>query len=150
MQWFFLFFVLFFPFSGKTIYNLKTSQENLPDTKAKHWLLLSQSCHSCAELIVRLETFCAGKKPSPSQIGFWAIGSSPSALLKKLKSFKSDYEIFSGSPNEFYETYKVMGAPSLKIKGKAQSIRGKGPILKYLTKAPGFCLVVHSQNLSFL
>ena len=62
-------------------------------------------------------------------------------MLKKIKGFNLGYEVFSGSPNEFYETYKIQGSPSLRIKGKAKSIAGKTPILKFLKKDSSFCSV---------
>lgn len=133
-------FFLLFSFSSLAIYNLKSNKEALPKTiGSKHWLLVAQGCHSCAELLTDLKTICSGKKPSSSRIGFFAIGSSPKALLNKLKDFNTGYEIFSGSANEFYETYKIMGSPSLKIKAKAKSVSGKDKILSFLKKDSSFC-----------
>ena len=139
-RFFALFLFVLFSLPSGAIYNLKNNKEGLPK-KAKHWLLVAQGCHSCSELLTKLKTFCSGKKPSPSQIGFFATGPSPKALLKKLADFKAGYEIFSGSPNEFYETYKIMASPSLKIKGQAKSVMGKEPILKFLKKDTNFCSV---------
>lgn len=134
--------LLFFSFSSGAIYNLKSNKEGQPkNVSGKHWLLVAQGCHSCSEVLKELETFCSGKKPSPSKIGFFATGSSPKDMLKKLSAFKADYEIFSGSPNEFYESYKIMGSPSLKIKGQKKSAMGKGPVLSVLKKDAGFCSV---------
>ena len=135
-------FVLFFSVSSEAIYNIKTNTEGLPDkVENKHWLLVAQGCHSCSEVLMELKTFCSSRKPSPSQIGFFATGPSAKALLKKLEDFKADYEIFSGSPNEFYETYKIMGSPSLKIKSKSKSVSGKNKILKFLKKDSHICAV---------
>ena len=135
-------FFLLFSFSSGAIYNLKTNKEGLPkEVDKKHWLLVTQGCHSCSEVLTELDKFCSGKKPSPTQIGFFATGRSPEALLKKLKAFKGNYEIFSGSPNEFYETYKIQGSPSLKIKGKKEAVGGKKSIIKFLKKDSGFCSV---------
>lgn len=140
MRSFILFFFLFFTFPGFTIYNLKTNTGGLPKkADQKHWLLVSQGCHSCSKVLTKLKTFCSGKKPSPSRIGFFAIGNSSTALLKKLDEFKTNYEIFSGSQNEFYETYKLMGTPSLKTKASANTILGNKKILKFLKKDPTFC-----------
>lgn len=131
---------LFFSFNAGAIYNLKTKTEKFPKKPLnKHWLLVAQGCHSCSELLTQLKSFCSGKKPSASKIGFFVTGSSPEAMLKKLKDFKADYEIFSGSPNEFYETYKLMGSPSLRIKNKEKSVVGKGQILNFLKKDSSFC-----------
>ena len=134
-------FLLFSFFSG-AIYNLKTNKGGLPETaESKHWLLVSQGCHSCSELLTELKEFCSGTKPSSSKIGFFAVGANTSALLKKLDDFKEDYEIFSGSPNEFYETYKLLGSPSLKIKNKKKIVSGKDKILTFLKKDSDFCSV---------
>ena len=127
-------------FSSGAIYNLKTNKEGQPkEAEKKYWLLVAQGCHSCSEVLKELTTFCAGKKPSASKIGFFATGRSPKALLKKLEAFKTGYEIFSGSPNEFYEAYKIQASPSLKIKGKKKAVAGKSPILKFLKKDSDFC-----------
>ena len=134
--------VFFFSFSSGAIYNLKTNKEGLPKEVAKkHWLLVTQACHSCSEVLTELEKICSGKKPSSSQIGFFAVGRSPSKLLKKLQAFQVDYEIFSGSYNEFYQAYKLQASPGLKIKGKEKSISGKSQILKFLKKDSNFCSV---------
>ena len=62
---------LLFSFSSLAIYDLKTNKETSPkEPLKKHWLLVAESCHSCSELLVELNTFCSGKKPSSSQIGF--------------------------------------------------------------------------------
>lgn len=133
-------FFILFSFSGGAIYNLKTNKEGQPkEFEKKHWLLVAQGCHSCSEVLTELNQICSGKKPSPAQIGFFATGRSPEALLKKLKDFKASYEIFSGSPNEFYETYKIQGSPSLKIKGKKKTVAGKESIIKFLKKDSEFC-----------
>jgi len=138
MRFFGLFCFLFFSFQSFSIYNLKTNKGAQPkDVNKKYWLLVAQGCHSCSEVLKNLTTFCSGKKPSPSRVGFFATGSQPSRLLKKLDDFKADYEIFSGSPNEFYETYNISGSPSLKAKNK--TILGKNKILKFLKKDSHFC-----------
>ena len=142
IRFFLLNLLLFFSFSSGAIYNLKTNKEGQPKkAEKKHWLLVAQGCHSCSEVLTELKQFCSGKKPSSSQIGFFVTGSSSEAMLKKLNNFKKDYEIFSGSPNEFYESYKIQGTPSLKIRGKEKSIAGKHQILKFLKKDSHFCLV---------
>ena len=141
---FFLFLpILLFPFPGKAIYNLKSNKGGTPENiEAKHWLLVAQGCHSCLEVLSELTKICSNKKPSPSKIGFFATGSDPSALLKKLEDFKESYEIFSGSPNEFYQTYNMMGSPSLKIKDKKKVIVGKKKLLDFLKKDSDFCSTV--------
>ncbi len=132
------FFIL--PFPSEAIYNLKTKKEELPaNAENKHWLLVSQGCHSCSEVLTELTKFCSGKKPSPSKIGFFATGQSIPAMQKKLKDFESGYQMFSGSPNEFYETYKLLATPSLKIKGKNKAVVGKDKILEFLKKDTHFC-----------
>ena len=138
----FVFFMSFFcfSFSSSAIYNLKTNKEAQPKIGGKHWILVAQGCHSCSELLKELKTFCKGKKPSSSQLGFLVTGSSSSAMLKKLQDFKKDYEIFSGSPNEFYESYKVMGSPSLKAKNN-KVVLGKDSILRFLKKDSQFCSI---------
>ena len=143
---FFIFHSLFvssflvFSFSSKAIYNLKTDKEGLPKkVESKHWLLVTQGCHSCSEVLTELTKFCSGKKPSSSKIGFFATGRSASALLNKLEDFKTGYEFFSGSPNEFYETYKLQASPSLRIKNKGKIIVGKRKILGFLKKDSNFC-----------
>ena len=138
---FFGVFLVFSFFSG-AIYNLKTNKGGLPEAAdSKYWLLVSQGCHSCSELLTELGKFCSGKKPSSSKIGFFVIGANTSALLKKLEDFKEGYEIFSGSPNEFYETYKLLGSPSLKIKNKEKTVTGKDKILAFLKRDSDFCSV---------
>ena len=132
------FSLLFFSFSSGAIYNLKKNTESQPKTGTKNWILVAQGCHSCTELLTELKSFCKGKKPKPSQVGFFVTGSSSSAMLKKLENFKEDYEIFSGSPNEFYESYQLMGSPSLKTKSK-KNILGKNKILSFLKKDSQFC-----------
>ena len=136
---FILFFsCLFVSFSPQAIYNLKTNKEVQPKISGKNWILVAQGCHSCSELLSSLKTFCKGKKPKSSQLGFFVTGSSLPAMLKKLKDFQADYEVFSGSPNEFYENYKLMGSPSLKAKNK-KTLSGKDKILKFLKEDSQFC-----------
>ena len=131
-----------FSFNSLSIYDLKTNTGGLPKhVEAKHWILVSQACQPCAELLEALKSFCAGKKPAPARLGFFATGPNPKELLKKLKDFKTDYEIFSGSANEFYQTYQILGAPSLKIKAKNKNITGKNQILKFLKTDSQFCSV---------
>ena len=140
IRYIFLVSLFCFPFFGGAIYNLKTNKAGQPQKfEKKHWLLVSQGCHSCAELLLKLESICSGKKPSIDKIGFFTTGRSPEALLKKLESFKVGYEIFAGSPNEFYETYQILGSPSLKLKGGQKVVAGKDPILKFLKKDSSFC-----------
>lgn len=139
-RYLFVFPFLFFSFYSGAIYNLKTNKEGLPKkAENKHWLLVAQGCHSCSEVLTELKKFCSGKKPSSSKIGFFATGNSVPAMLKKLEDFKADYEIFSGSPNEFYETYKLQASPGLKIKNKEKAVFGKNKILKFLKKDSDFC-----------
>ena len=140
IRFLFLNLFLFFSFSSGAIYNLKTNTGGLPkEAEKKHWLLVSQGCHSCSEVLTELKKFCSDKKPSPSKIGFFAIGKSSEALLKKLEDFKADYEIFSGSSNEFYQTYQLLASPSLKIKAKEKTVVGKSKILEVLKKDSDFC-----------
>ena len=134
----YFFFFLCFSFSSSAIYNMKTNKEEKPKIGVKHWLLVAQGCHSCSELLNSLKTFCKGKKPSSSQLGFFVTGSSLQAMFKKLEDFKESYEIFSGSPNEFYESYKLMGSPSLRAKDK-KIVMGKDKILQYLKKDSQLC-----------
>ena len=134
----FVFVLSFFSFSSVAIYNLKTNKETQPKVNGKNWILVAQGCHSCSELLTALTTFCKGKKPNPAQIGFFVTGSSLPAMFEKLKDFKESYEIFSGSPNEFYESYKLMGSPSLRSKNE-KIIVGKNSILQYLKKDSQFC-----------
>ena len=129
---------LFFAYSSSAVYNFKTNEEATPNINSKNWILVAQGCHSCSELLNSLKTFCSGKKPKPSNLGFFVTGSSPSAMSKKLVDYKANYEIFSGSPNEFYQSYKIMGSPSLRAKNK-KIIVGKDKILKYLKKDAQFC-----------
>ena len=135
-----LFSLGFFCSSGFAIYNLKTVKEASPPSD-RHWLLISEGCHSCSELIGKLNSFCSGKKPASSKIGFFVIGSGLKPLMKKLKSFKTGYLIFAGSSNEFYQAYQMMGTPSLRAKGKKKPIYGKGPVLEFLKKDREFCAV---------
>ena len=58
-------------------------------------------------------------------------------MLNKLKDFKADYEIFAGSPGEFYQHYQITASPSLKS-GKTL-ISGKTAILKLLKKDTKIC-----------
>lgn len=140
MRFLFFYGVCFFSLSSGAIYNLKTNTGAKPqNVEKKYWLLVAQGCHSCTEVLKQLEAFCSGKKPTPSKIGFFVTGNSTSTMLKKLEKFKSDYEIFSGSPNEFYESYQITGSPSLRIKNKNKSVSGKDKILKFLKKDSNFC-----------
>ena len=125
-------------FSSSALYNFKTNEEAVPKVNSKNWILVAQGCHSCSELLSSLKTFCSGKKPDSSKLGFFITGSSPPAMFKKLADFKKNYEIFSGSPNEFYAAYQLMGSPSLRAKNK-KIIVGKDKILKYLKKDSQFC-----------
>ena len=100
-------------------------------------MVLAQKCHSCSELLIDLKTFCGGNKPSPQKMGFLISGSNQKAMLKKLKDFKTDYEIFSGSPGELYQHYNVSSSPSLKSGKKL--VFGKPAILKFLKKDRNFC-----------
>ena len=134
-----LFFALFchFPLAF-AIYDLKTQKEATPPSD-RHYLLISEGCHSCLELIGELGKLCSGKKPTSSKLGFFVIGSKPKILMKKLSDFETGYLIFAGSPNEFYQAYQMMGTPSLRARNQKGPISGKGPILKFLKKDQGFC-----------
>ena len=131
--------VIFFTFSFNSfgIFNMKDNKEEKPDIKSKKWLILSQNCHTCSELLVDLKSLCGGKKPPPQQLGFLISGSSPQAMLDKIKNFKDGYELFSGSPNEFYEHYTVISTPSLINVKKV--IAGKSAILKFLKNDKKIC-----------
>ena len=131
--------VVFFTFSFNSfgIFNMKSNKEEKPDIKIKKWLILSQNCYTCSELLVELKSFCGGKKPSPEQLGFLISGSNLQAMLDKVKDFKGKYDLFSGSPNEFYEHYKVISTPSLKTSKKV--IAGKTAILKFLKNDKKIC-----------
>ncbi|MBC6415179.1 MAG: hypothetical protein GDA46_02150 [Bdellovibrionales bacterium] len=128
---------LIFSFNSFGIFNLKTKEEQKPDIQSKKWLFLSQSCHSCSELLLELKSFCKGKKPSPAQIGFFISGSQIKAMLKKVKDFEKEYEVFSGAPSEFYKHYQVSSSPSLKTSKK--TIAGKKAILRFLQKDKEIC-----------
>ena len=134
-MFYFLMFVFCLP--SFAIFNLKTSVESKPLLGQKKWIAVAQGCHSCDELLKDLEAFCKGKKPSPQKLAFLITGSSVKKMKEKLKSFK-DYEWYSGSPNELYENYKIMGSPTLKTPKKG--IVGKKAILKFLKKSSNFCL----------
>ena len=100
--------------------------------------MFAQDCHSCAELLLELKTFCSGKKaPSPEKIGFFVSGSKREDMLKKLKDFKENYEIYGGSSGELYQHYKVKSSPSLKS-GKTL-LSGKEAILEFLKKDKNLC-----------
>lgn len=121
------------------IYNLKTGLEKLPtNTTNRHWLLTAEGCHSCQQLLTELKGFCSGKPPSPLKIGFWVTGRTRDGMRQKMKDFLS-FDIFSGSPSEFYESYGIIGSPSLKAKGGKKVIAGKAPIIEFLKKDSHFC-----------
>ena len=135
----FLAVFFFFAWTSLAIYNPKTNTEEKPKVNEKHWVLVAQGCHSCSELLTELTRFCSNQKPFTSKIGFFATGPSPSALLKKLKSFKN-YDIFFGTPKEFYQAYRLQGSPSLLEKGNTKKILvGKDKILSFLKKDKAFC-----------
>jgi len=137
MKWsLFVFFLLFF-FSSFGIFNLKTGEEQEPQIDSKKWVILAQKCHSCFELLVELETFCKGAKPSPKKVGFLISGSNTEAMLNKLKNFKEDYEMFAGSPGELYQHYNVRASHSLRSEKKLLS--WKSSILKFLKEDKTFC-----------
>ena len=98
MKFIFCFFPLFFAFYSFGIFNLKTAEEQEPNISSKKWVVVTQKCHSCSELLIDLKTFCGGNKPSPQKMGFLISGSNQKAMLEKLRDFKTDYEIFAGSP----------------------------------------------------
>lgn len=123
---------------AKAIYNLKTGHEGLPpQLQSRHWLLTAEGCHSCDALLSELKSFCAGGKPPVARIGFWITGRTREGMRKKMKDFSS-FVIFSGSPSEFYESYGIMGSPTLRTKG-GKSIAGKAPIIQFLKKDISFC-----------
>ncbi len=137
-----IFFLSLFLFSHLSygIYNLKTKKElDLSKVSEKHWLLLDQNCHSCDSVLLELETFCKKKKPSPQTIGFFVIGFNQASINKKLKSFKAGYEVYVGSPSEFYNGFHIQGSPSLLLKGNKKTIQGKDKIIKKVGKISNFC-----------
>ncbi|MCY4321215.1 MAG: hypothetical protein OXC37_02250 [Bdellovibrionaceae bacterium] len=134
----FPFVFLFLSFSSNAVYNLKTNKEAEPKIGEKHWILVAQACHSCDEVLKSLNTFCEGKKPQSLKVGFFITGSSQSKMIDKLNNFKTDYEIFSGSPNEFSQNYKLGGAPALRSKDN-KIVYGKAKILEFLKKDSQFC-----------
>lgn len=129
--------VIFFSSYSLGIFNLKTKKEGQPNFSGKHWVSVTEACHSCSELLIELKSFCNNKKPPNSRLGFLISGSTIQSMLEKLKDYKQDYEIFSGSPNEFYESYQIMASPSLKTSSKV--ISGKTAILNFLKKDQSFC-----------
>ena len=132
-----LFWLLFFAFSSGAIFNLETNQKGAPEkVESRHWLFVAQGCHSCSEVLASLEKICSGKKPNPSKIGFFIIGSSADAMKKKLKSWGKGYETFSGSPGEFHKTYQLFASPSLRVKETEKIVSGKNQILDFLKKDP--------------
>ncbi len=134
-------FVLFLLFnSSYGIYNWETKKE-LDKSKVlgKHWLLIDPNCHSCDSILLKLETFCKGKKPSPQTLGFFAIGFNKISIAKKLKSFQKDYEVYLGSSSEFYNMYNIQGSPSLLLKNSKKIIQGKGRIMKKIKEFSNFC-----------
>ena len=141
------------------VYNLKTNKEGAPDISKKRWIFLAEGCHSCDELLSELRSFCSGKKPPASRLGFFVSGQDRQKMLGKLKHYPG-HPAFSGSPGELYALYGVQGSPSLlssglfsgggaKKKGggekkpgagkKSRIIAGKTGILKFLKKDRGFC-----------
>ena len=136
---FFCFFsLLLCAFPAKAIYNLKTGREGLPPRpQSRHWLLTAEGCHSCDALLVTLKSFCSGKKPPSSRIGFWITGRTREGMRKKMEDFSS-FVIFSGSPSEFYESYGMIGSPALRTK-EGKSIAGKEPIIQFLKRDTSFC-----------
>jgi len=112
-------------------------EEQKPKTSSKSWVVVAEGCHSCQEILVKLKTFCKGKKASPEKMGFLISGSNKEAMLKKLEDYKSGYEIFAGSPGELYQYYKVSSSPAL-ISG-TQLVSGKKAILKHLKNHNSFC-----------
>ena len=132
------FSLLLCAFPAKAIYNLKTGREGLPpQTQSRHWLLTAEGCHSCDALLSALKSFCSGGKPPTSKIGFWITGRTRDGMRKKMKDFSS-FMVFSGSPSEFYESYGIIGSPSLRTK-EGKSIAGKEPIIHFLKKDSSFC-----------
>ncbi|MGI9548599.1 MAG: hypothetical protein ACR2M7_01275 [Bdellovibrionales bacterium] len=132
--------LLLFSFSSHGIYHWETQKELKPSqVKNKYWILVDSSCHLCASLMLQLETFCKGKKPSPKKLGFFAIGFNPAAIRSHLKSFKKGYEVYLGSSNEFYQAYRMQGSPSLLIKKNQKALHGKKTILKKISKFQDFC-----------
>lgn len=122
------------------IYDLKTHDKGEPkEAFSKYWLLVAEGCSSCDQVLDKLKTFCSGKKPSPSKISFFITGKNERKMLKKLKDY-ADYDIFSGSPDEFYTTYGFQGSPALLMKQKGKITSGKTGILTALKKDKQFCI----------
>ena len=133
--------LLTFVLPSQAIYNIKTHKEGAPaEVLNKHWLLVSEGCHSCDKVLKKLTMFCKGKKPPVSQIGFFVTGRNEAKMLEKLKDYKEGYDIFSGSPSEFYTSYNLQASPSLLIKKTGKTALGETGIVKALTKDSKFCL----------
>ena len=133
-----LLFLFSYPSYG--IYHWETKQAlNQSKVSSKYWLLLDQNCHFCDAILLELETFCKGRKPSSKTIGFFVIGLNKTSISKKLKSFNKGYEIYLGSPSEFYSAYSAQGSPSLLLKGNKKIIQGKDKIMKKIRKSINFC-----------
>ena len=122
------------------IYNLKTHDQNEPkEAFSKYWLLVAEGCSSCDQVLNELKTFCSGKKPSSDKISFFVTGRNEQKMLKKLKDY-SEYDIFSGSPDELYTTYGFQGSPALLMKQKGKITSGKTGVLTVLRKDEQFCI----------
>lgn len=131
----------FYPAFSQAIYNMKNNQSiDSKSVSKKYWILLDQSCAVCDAVMLELETICAsGKKPSSKNLGFFVVAVNKDVVSKKLKSFKSGYDVYLGSSSQFYEAYGLQGSPSLLLKGSQKSIIGKTKIIKKLKKDTNFC-----------
>lgn len=124
------------------IYNIQTNKEvNAVAVSQKYWLLVDQNCLFCDEVVLELEKFCKGKKPTSKKIGFFMIGVNKKVIQSKLRSFSKAYDIYIGSPNEFYNAYNLQGSPSLLFKGSKKFVLGKDAIIKKLKKDQNFCKI---------
>ena len=133
------FLFVLFSLSSQALYNFKTKAKSQPtNMDKKHWLVVSENCHSCSQVLNKLKTFCSGKKPSAKQLGFLISGKDPKAISKKLKHYEKDYEVFVGSHKEFYSSYKLLSTPSLLTKTK-KVFTQKSTILDFLKTDHLFC-----------
>lgn len=138
--WIFILSFLATSSASAAIYNLKTHDKGEPkEAFSKYWLLVAEGCSSCDQVLDELKAFCSGKKPSSGKISFFVTGQNEQKMLKKLNDY-TDYDIFSGSPDEFYTTYGFQGSPALLMKQKGKITAGKTGILTTLKKDKQFCI----------
>jgi len=137
-----IFMFWFFADSSFAIYHWDTQKELINSKIAKkHWLLVDPHCKPCDEILLKLETFCKGKRPSAQKIGFFGVGFHKPSILKKLRSFNKGYDVYVGSQGEFYNMYKIQGSPAWLTKDRQKVIQGTSPILKIMKKFAHFCKV---------